>query len=91
MTPQSLAALRICMALAAYRERYGEGAARLLIAGLEKCISPAHKGTAGLQCLVDGCEKRAFGLHLYCPKHRLRYQRHGDPTITQRRGRKKRE
>jgi len=46
------------------------------------------QSTAVLTCLVDGCEERAFGLNLYCPKHRRRYQRHGDPATVLKRGRK---
>lgn len=47
-----------------------------------------HCGDGTLVCLADGCENRVYGLKLYCPKHLLRIKRHGDPTITLKRGRK---
>jgi len=50
--------------------------------------SGVAQSKAVLTCLVDGCEARAFGLNLYCPKHRRRYQRHGDPATVLKRGRK---
>ena len=39
-------------------------------------------------CAVDGCGKRAWKCHRYCPKHHLRNVRHGDPTMVKARGRK---
>lgn len=52
--------------------------------------SPLAQSTGHFTCIVEGCDKRAYGLNLYCPTHRRRAQRHGDPTIVGRRGRKKR-
>lgn len=39
-------------------------------------------------CFVDGCERRAYADHVYCTKHRLRFERTGDPTLARKRGRK---
>jgi hypothetical protein len=42
-------------------------------------------------CSVAGCGARAWKDHLYCPKHQLRWMRHGDPLIVRPRGRKTRQ
>ena len=81
-----LAALRIMALVAEFQERYGEDATRSLLRNLPGL---AQFGAARL-CEVDGCEERAYGLNLYCPLHRRRFQRHGDPTMRLTRGRKKR-
>ena len=39
-------------------------------------------------CLVDGCKNRAYADHVYCTKHRLRFERTGDPLLARKRGRK---
>lgn len=86
MTPSSLAALRILMAVAAYRRTYGATATQNL---LEICASRAHISLT-LICGVEGCDRQRAAGRVYCKKHQLRYARHGDPTIVCRPGRKKR-
>lgn len=87
---QPLAAIRIITLFAAYRERFGSAAAEQLIVELARRNSSGlTQSLTGHVCAVEGCEKRAYGLNLYCPMHRLRYQRHGDPTVELKRGRKR--
>lgn len=90
MTPQTLAAIRILALVAAYRERFGGEVTDALITELARrnCQRLTNCG-AGKKCAVAECENRAYGLNLYCPMHRLRYQRHGDPNVRLPRGRKK--
>lgn len=89
MTPDRIAALRILTLFAAYRERYGDAAARALVAELSRRNVPGLAQSGGARiCVVELCENRAYGLNLYCPLHRRRFQRHGDPTVALKRGRK---
>ena len=54
-----------------------------------KSVRGAHTIVA-VSCGVDGCDEPATGDHPYCKLHQMRYERHGDPTIVLKRGRKKR-
>jgi hypothetical protein len=49
-------------------------------------LTNCDKGTR--VCSVDGCESRAYATHAYCTKHRLRFERTGDPLLARKRGRK---
>lgn len=56
-----------------------------------KCVRGAHTflAVSAMLCAVDGCGQPATGEHHYCKLHQMRYQRHGDPAIVQKRGRKR--
>ena len=51
--------------------------------------TPSGKFVRARLCVIDGCQNRAYAAHRYCTKHRLRFERAGDPTLTRTRGRKK--
>lgn len=40
-------------------------------------------------CGAQGCTNRAYGNNSYCQRCTRRFQRHGDPNIVLKRGRKK--
>jgi hypothetical protein len=42
-------------------------------------------------CSIDGCQNRAYKTNLYCSVHIRRFQRHGDPNIVLKPGRKSRK
>lgn len=67
---------------------------RLRSAGPDKWDNAAHIILDGIAptfraCFVGTCERQAYGNSPYCKMHSLRSQRHGDPNIVLRRGRKR--
>lgn len=58
---------------------------------ISECVSALTNCLTGKRlCSVDGCESRAYAHHVYCTKHRLRFERTGDPLLARKRGRKAR-
>jgi hypothetical protein len=51
------------------------------------CVRAAQYGCRAIDKGVV-CGERTYAGHDYCPKHQQRYLRHGDPTLTRKRGRK---
>ena len=56
---------------------------------INKSVSAVTNCDSGNRiCAVEGCQARAYAQHNYCTRHRLRFERTGDPMLVRKRGRK---